>query len=72
MKTLLPFLLFGLLPVSVNAAEPNDQLPSPPDGKLLKLIWHDEFEGNEPDDSKWEPRPEGKRKGGRRLQEVTK
>jgi beta-glucanase (GH16 family) len=64
MKTLLPLLLFGLLWVSARAAEPDDQLPSPTDGKSLKLIWQDEFESNQLDDSKWEPRPDGKRKGG--------
>ena len=64
MKTLLPFLLLGVLVVNAGAAEPEDQVPSPPDGKALKLVWHDEFDGNRLDESKWEARPDGKRKGG--------
>ena len=64
MKTLLPLLLFGLLTFSVSAADPKDPLPSPPDGKKMKLIWQDEFEGDQLDKTKWEPRPDGRRKGG--------
>lgn len=30
-----------------------DQLPSPPEGKSWKLIWHDEFDGTTLDESKW-------------------
>ena len=36
MKTLLPFLLFGLLAVPAKAAEPEDQLPPAPEGKAHK------------------------------------
>jgi hypothetical protein len=43
MKTLLAFLLLGVLAVSARATEPSDQLPSPPDGRSLKLIWQDEW-----------------------------
>lgn len=50
--------------LKVQAAEVEDRLPAPPDGKSWKLIWHDEFDGNRLDESKWEPRPGGKRKGG--------
>jgi len=64
MKTLLLLLLLGLLIPNARAAEPDDQLPSPPDGKSLKLVWHDEFDGDTLDDSKWSCRPDGKRKGG--------
>ena len=64
MKTLLSFLLLGLLAPSARATEPDDQLPTPPDGKSLKLIWQDEFDGNRLDETKWEARPDGKRKGG--------
>ena len=64
MKTLLPFLLFGLLVVSARGTEPEDQLPSPPNGGSLKLIWHDEFDGDKVDETKWTYRPDGKRKGG--------
>ena len=64
MKALLSFLLLGLLASSARAIGPDEQLPSPPDGKSLKLIWHDEFDGNRLDESKWQLRPDGKRKGG--------
>ena len=30
----------------------------------MKLIWQDEFEDDQLDETKWEPRPDGKRKGG--------
>ena len=41
MKTLLPTLLVGLLAVSANSADPDDQLPTPPEGKSWKLVWHE-------------------------------
>ena len=64
MKTLLPFLLLGSLAVTAKAVEPDDQLPPTPQGKSFKLVWHDEFEGDKLDESKWTYRPDGKRKGG--------
>ena len=64
MKTLLPLLLLGLLAVPAKAAEPDDQLPPAPEGKIWKLVWHDEFDGDKLDESKWTYRPDGKRKGG--------
>jgi beta-glucanase (GH16 family) len=64
MKTLLPLLILGLLALSARGTEPDDPLPPAPHGKSLKLIWHDEFDGDRLDESKWEPRPDGKRKGG--------
>ena len=64
MKMLLPFLLLGLLASSARAIGPGEQLPPAPPRKALKLIWQDEFDGNRLDGSKWEPRPDGKRKGG--------
>ena len=54
MKTLLPFLLLGLLAVTAKATEPDDQLPPAPQGKSLKLVWHDEFDGDKLDESKWD------------------
>jgi hypothetical protein len=54
MKTLLPFLLPGLLVVTATAAEPDDQLPPAPQGKSFKLVWHDEFDGDKLDESKWD------------------
>ena len=64
MKTTLPFLLLGLFAVSAKAAELDDQLPPTPQGKSFKLIWHDEFDGDQLDETKWTYRPDGKRKGG--------
>jgi hypothetical protein len=64
MNTLPPLLLLGLLALSARAAELDDQLPPTSHGKSLKLTWHGEFDGDRLDQSKWEPRPDGKRKGG--------
>ena len=63
MKTLLPFLLLGLLAVNTWAAEPDDQLPPPPHGKSFKLVWHDEFDGDKLDESKWDV-PNNRRRDG--------
>jgi hypothetical protein len=41
-----------------------DQLPTAPEGKTWKLIWHDEFDGTKLDKSKWEVPPDAPRKGG--------
>jgi len=64
MKILLPFLLLGLLAFTARAADPDDQLPPPPQGKSFKLVWHDEFDGDKLDETRWAYRPDGKRKGG--------
>jgi beta-glucanase (GH16 family) len=64
MKTLLPLLLLGFLAVTARAVEPADRLPQAPEGKSFKLVWHDEFDGDKLDESKWTYRPDGKRKGG--------
>jgi len=64
MKTLLPFLLLELLTVTAKAAAPDDQLPLPPQGRSFKLVWHDEFDGDKLDETRWAYRPDGKRKGG--------
>ena len=63
MKILLPFLLLGLLVVPTEAAEPDDQLPPPPNGKAWKLVWHDEFDGTKLDESKWDVRDNKRRDG---------
>ena len=63
MKTLLPFLLLGLLAVLARATEPDDQLPSAPEGRTWKLIWQDEFDGTTLDASKWDI-PEYNRRDG--------
>jgi beta-glucanase (GH16 family) len=63
MKTLLPLLLLGLLAVLAQATEPDDQLPSAPEGRTWKLIWQDEFDGTTLDASKWDI-PEYNRRDG--------
>jgi beta-glucanase (GH16 family) len=47
----------------VWAAEDPD-VPSPPQGKEWKLVWHDEFDGEALDAAKWVYGHEGRRKGG--------
>ena len=54
MKTAMPILLIGLLTVSAKAPGSDDQLPPAPEGKAWKLVWHDEFDGDKLDPSKWE------------------
>lgn len=56
-------------PVSADQAKPEnksqihkDNLPTPPDGKQWKLVWHDEFEGKKLDQSKWEMPPDAPRR----------
>jgi len=41
-----------------------DDLPSVPQGKTWKMVWHDEFDGTKLDTTKWVYRPDGKRKDG--------
>ena len=50
-----------LIATSILAAELDDKLPAPPDGKAWKLIWHDEFDGTKLDETKWEV-AEGRRR----------
>jgi beta-glucanase (GH16 family) len=64
MKSFLPCLLLGLLAVPAEAAEPEDQfLPPAPAGKTWKLVWHDEFDGDKLDESKWDV-PDNRRRDG--------
>jgi beta-glucanase (GH16 family) len=44
--------------------EPKDQLPSSPEGKAWKMVWHDEFDGDKLDETKWQIPPDGKRRDG--------
>ena len=50
----LTFVAWPLLAVLSNAEGINDQVPPPPEGKAWKLAWHDEFDGDKLDDSKWD------------------
>ena len=63
MKTLLPFLLPGLLAVTARATEPDGQLPPAPQGKSFKLVWRDEFDGDKLDETKWDA-PNNRRRDG--------
>ncbi len=45
------------------AQEVKDTLPTPPEGKTWKLVWHDEFDGKKLDQSKWDI-PEYQRRDG--------
>jgi len=40
-----------------------DPLPSVPEGKAWKLVWHDEFDGDKLDESKWDV-PDNRRRDG--------
>jgi len=51
MKALSLILLLGMLAAPAHAAESDDQLPPPPDGKTWHLVWQDEFDGNKLDES---------------------
>jgi hypothetical protein len=69
MSRILATVLSLLLPCSIFLAlgqdpDTTDALPKPPEGKVLKLAWHDEFDGTKLDQSKWIYRLEGKRRDG--------
>jgi beta-glucanase (GH16 family) len=44
------------------AGEPADAIPPPTEGKTWKLVWHDEFDGDRLDESKWDVPPDGRRR----------
>ncbi len=48
---------------AADAHEPDDQLPQPPAGRIWKLVWHDEFDGDRLDESKWDV-PNNRRRDG--------
>ena len=56
-------LLCALCASGTAAQEVRDDLPSAPQGKTWKMVWHDEFDGTKLDTSKWDV-PEYKRQGG--------
>ncbi len=59
-------LVVGIGGASVQAEEKEqgDLLPSAPEGKAWKLAWHDEFDGNTLDASKWDLPWDAKRRDG--------
>jgi beta-glucanase (GH16 family) len=63
MRLVLVLLIVCLAGPSIQADENVDQLPPLPRGKGWKLVWNDEFEGTQLDESKWEI-PEGRRRDG--------
>lgn len=52
----LPFGFAGEAPPlpPLDSLTPRDPLPTLPEGKRWQLVWHDEFEGDQIDTSKWE------------------
>jgi beta-glucanase (GH16 family) len=54
--------VFSLGAAAAWAAEPGEVLPPPEEGKTWKLIWHDEFDGDRLDESKWDVPPDGRRR----------
>lgn len=51
------------LATTAEAVEIKDSLPPPPEGKVWKLVWHDEFDGEKLDETKWDV-PENRRRDG--------
>ncbi|HVV00694.1 MAG TPA: hypothetical protein VHH88_04985, partial [Verrucomicrobiae bacterium] len=47
-----------------QSAATNEFLPAPPAGKQWKLIWHDEFDGQKLDETKWNRLGDWKRRDG--------
>lgn len=56
------FTCVSALALQVSAAEVEDTLPPAPEGKAWKLAWHDEFDGERLDESKWDVPPDGRRR----------
>jgi beta-glucanase (GH16 family) len=50
----LAFVVVGIATGAFVSADVETNLPEPPDGMKWELVWSDEFEGDELDDSKWE------------------
>lgn len=50
--------------LAAGGLEPVDHLPAPPEGKEFRLVWNDEFDGNELDETKWEVPPDAPRRDG--------
>lgn len=66
MRISLPLISMLVLTIAATGAQgqqiaPNDDLPTAPEGKAWKLVWHDEFEGTGLDAGKWDV-PEYKRR----------
>ena len=65
MRTLLIAALFLACCHAANAQPPeSENLPPAPDGKVWKLVWRDEFDGERLDESKWDVPPDAPRRDG--------
>lgn len=53
--------IFALASAVASAADP---LPSPPEGSKFKLVWSDEFNGHQLDETKWNRLGDSKRRDG--------
>ncbi len=51
-----------LVVLPARAEPPGDDLPAAPEGKTWELVWHDEFEGDALDETKWDVPPDGRRR----------
>lgn len=60
--------LLAILPAHAEVA-PADFLPPAPDGKAWTLVWHDEFEGDALDETKWNRLGDWKRRDGHWIRE---
>jgi beta-glucanase (GH16 family) len=63
---LIPFATAAFLAVVLNAGplSPADKLPPLPPGLGLSLLWHDEFDGDTLDATRWECPPDARRRDG--------
>jgi beta-glucanase (GH16 family) len=50
--------------LGAKGEEVKDRLPPAPEGKVWKLVWNDEFEGDTLDESKWDVPPDARRRDG--------
>ncbi|MGQ9730808.1 MAG: glycoside hydrolase family 16 protein [Candidatus Zipacnadales bacterium] len=60
----------GFSCVRAQEVSPLDYLPALPEGKVWDLVWNDEFDGRELDESKWEIPPDAPRRDGWWMQQA--
>jgi len=66
-KLVMGVAMFALCTICGKAGEQTktaDQLPAPPSGKQWKLVWSDEFDGAQLDETKWNRLGDSKRRDG--------
>ena len=54
MSPLIPLVIVLALGAAFHACAADEALPAPPEGKVWKLAWNDEFDGTVLDESKWQ------------------